>query len=43
MDYKRIVMELVARKKEGDYWDFKLRHHENPVDLVKDILCLASV
>lgn len=37
-----IVFQLVSLKKEGDFWDFKLKHHENTVDLVKDITCLAN-
>ena len=36
------VLELLSFKKEGQFWDFKLKHHENPVDLVRDIICLAN-
>jgi len=37
-----VIAELVASKKEGEYWDFKLKHHDDPADLVKDIICLAN-
>jgi hypothetical protein len=36
------IVELISLKKEGEFWDFKLKHHDNPVDLVKDITCLAN-
>lgn len=36
------ITDLISLRKEGDYWDFKLKHHDNPVDLVKDIICLAN-
>ena len=36
------VASLIALKKEGDHWDFKLKHHSNFVDLLKDIICLAN-
>ena len=42
MDYTTIVADLIGRKKEGDHWDFKALHHDNPVELVKDIICMAN-
>jgi hypothetical protein len=36
------IQELISLKKEGEFWDFKLKHHDNAVDLVKDITCLAN-
>lgn len=36
------IAGLISLKKEGEFWDFKLKHHDNPVDLVKDITCLAN-
>ena len=39
----QIVKDLISRKKEGDYWDFKVIHHKNNKDLIKDIICLANV
>ncbi len=36
------VADLVNRKIEGTYWDFKCRHHHNNGDLVHDVLCLAN-
>jgi len=37
------IESLIESQKEGLYWDFKLEHHKNPVDLVHDILCLSNV
>ena len=39
---ERIVADLIDRRCEGVYWDFKLRHHTNKWDLVHDVLCLAN-
>ncbi|BBB62506.1 DNA-binding protein [Undibacterium sp. KW1] len=36
------IQDLVASQREGDYWDFKERHHENKAVLLHDILCLAN-
>ncbi len=36
------VLDLVSRKTEGRYWDFKLLHHGNKAELIHDILCLAN-
>ena len=41
-DFRDEIEVLISLKKEGDFWDFKLKHHDNPVDLVKDITCLAN-
>ena len=37
-----MVNNLIARKGEGVYWDFKREHHTNKGDLVHDVLCLAN-
>ena len=36
------IKDLIARNGEGDYWDFKRKHHATKGDLVHDILCLAN-
>ena len=36
------IKDLIARNGEGDYWDFKRKHHAAKGDLVHDILCLAN-
>lgn len=41
-DLKEKIEQLITLKKEGDYWDFKLKHHDNAADLVLDIICLAN-
>ena len=38
----QIVRDLIGRRSEGVYWDFKLKHHANTGDLVHDVLCLAN-
>jgi hypothetical protein len=40
---KELIKNLVKRGKEGTWWDFKLKHHENLTKLLHDILCLANV
>lgn len=39
---KEIVEHCLKQGKEGEYWDFKQEWHENPGDLVKDIVCFAN-
>ncbi len=41
-DLTGIVRDLIDRKKEGDFWDFKLKHHDKTGDLIKDVICLAN-
>lgn len=38
----RIIGDLIATGKEGDYWEFKREPHANSGDLIKDIICLAN-
>lgn len=42
MKLENIVLELIESRQEGDYWDFKFKHHESKVDLVLDIICMAN-
>lgn len=37
-----IIKNLIDKKKEGDYWDFKEKYHENNAELLHDILCLSN-
>lgn len=39
-DYE--IIQLISSKREGIYWDFKLKWHENKVDLLHDVICLAN-
>jgi len=41
-DLEPIIRELIASKQEGDYWDFKVKPHDNKADLLHDLLCLAN-
>ena len=40
----QIVENLIERRSEGVYWDFKEKHHSSDArgDLVHDVLCLAN-
>lgn len=39
---REVIEELIDTKREGDYWDFKKKHHQDKVDLVHDIICMAN-
>ena len=36
------IMELIATRREDDWWDFKREHHFDKAELVHDILCMAN-
>ena len=36
------IQELINKKREGDYWDFKQEWYSNNVDLLHDIICMAN-
>lgn len=36
------VKDMIAKKREDKYWDYKEFHHENQADLLHDILCMAN-
>ena len=38
----KTIYELVSRRSEGVYWDFKQIHHRNGFELIHDVLCLAN-
>lgn len=40
---QELIEQLVKQKKEGDWWDFKQKHHSNLHDLLHDLLCLANI
>lgn len=42
-DLREHIKQLIASGNEGDYWDFKQKHHANSPDLVKDIISLANL
>lgn len=37
-----IAESLIEKKKEGEYWDFKEKWHDDKGELVKDIICFAN-
>lgn len=45
MELKKIedeIYELVEKRTEGLYWDFKKQWHEFNTDLLHDIICMAN-
>lgn len=36
------IIDLINKKHEGSYWDYKACYHENKKNLLLDILCLAN-
>ena len=39
---KEEIQELIAKKQEGGYWDFKREWHINKANLLHDIICMAN-
>ena len=37
-----LVVELLATKREDDWWDFKQEHQHDKAELVHDIICMAN-
>ena len=42
VDLRSEILELINRKAEGEYWDFKQQWHSNNADLLHDIICMAN-
>ncbi len=42
MSIKETIKELIATKREGEYWDFKKEPHSNNSDLLHDIICMSN-
>lgn len=42
MSLKQKILEIINKKYESKHWDFKQKWHDNNVDLVHDIICLAN-
>ena len=42
IEFYKMIGNLIASKREDDYWDFKQEHHANKADLIHDIICLAN-
>lgn len=42
VDLKNKILELIERRAEGEYWDFKQQWHSNNADLLHDIICMAN-
>lgn len=42
MNLQSEIIQLIQTKREGTYWDFKEKPHDNNASLLHDILCLAN-
>lgn len=42
VDIQYEIEILRSSKREGDYWDFKEKHHVNKANLLHDIICMAN-
>lgn len=40
--FKSKILDLINQKREGSYWDFKEKYHNNKARLLHDIICLAN-
>lgn len=40
---RELIKQLVQEEREGEWWDFKLKHHVNLADLLHDVLCMANI
>lgn len=36
------IKQLIQCKREGAWWDFKLKHHSTNSDLIHDVLCMSN-
>lgn len=41
-NFEKEIVDLIALGTEGSYWDFKREWHDNNVDLLHDIICMAN-
>lgn len=41
-NFEQEIIDLIALKQEGGYWDFKREWHHSLPDLLHDIICLAN-
>ena len=36
------ILQLIALRQEGEYWDFKKEWYKRKPDLLHDIICMAN-
>jgi len=39
---KKLIQELIERKTEGEYWDYKQQWYSKKADMLHDIICMAN-
>ena len=42
ISFREEILQLIAFRQEGEYWDFKKEWHKNKSDLLHDIICMAN-
>ena len=42
MNLEEIIVDLIDKKHEGSYWDFKQEYHYNRAKMLHDIICMAN-
>lgn len=42
MNVPEEIVRLIENKKEGAWWDFKLKHHPKNSSLIHDVLCMSN-
>jgi len=41
-EFENEIIDLIKRKQEGGYWDYKIIHHKDSQDLLHDIICMSN-
>jgi len=41
-EFRKEIISLIERRQEGSYWDYKSEHHQNPQDLLHDVICMSN-
>lgn len=42
MRFYQMIDDLIASRRESDYWDFKQQYHSSRADFIHDIICMAN-
>ena len=42
LSIEKIILDLIEKKHEGSYWDFKQEYHNNRAKMLHDIICMAN-
>ena len=42
LSIEKIILDLIEKKHEGSYWDFKQEYHNNRAKMLHGIICMAN-